>query len=128
MMFGKHITVGEPETVAQDRVVFELEDLVVEKYPLRIRDVNFKLRAGEVIGLAGMEGSGQDILLRACVGLLRPVSGRVIVNDKDLTNKNYLDFMENGVSFLPASRLEEGLIPGLTLAEHFTITLDSKKE
>jgi simple sugar transport system ATP-binding protein len=128
MMFGKHITVGEPETVAQDRVVFELEDLVVEKYPLRIRDVNFKLRAGEVIGLAGMEGSGQDILLRACVGLLRPVSGRVIVNGKDLTNKNYLDFMENGVSFLPASRLEEGLIPGLTLAEHFTITLDSKKE
>ncbi len=128
MMFGKHISLGVPESVAQERVVFELEDLVVETYPLRIQNVNFQLRAGEVIGLAGMEGSGQDILLRACVGLLRSVSGRVIVNGKDLTNKNYLEFMENGVSFLPASRLEEGLVPGLTLAEHFTITMDDKKE
>lgn len=128
MMFGKHITIGDPETVAQDRVDFELIDLVVEKYPLIIKDVNFKLHAGEVIGLAGMEGSGQNILLRACAGLLRPVSGHVIVNGQDLTNKNYLSFMENGVSFLPASRLEEGLVPGLTLAEHFTIVMDRKEE
>jgi general nucleoside transport system ATP-binding protein len=120
MMFGKQIVLKELESVAQDKVVFELQDLYVEQYPLVIENVNFSLRAGEVIGLAGMEGSGQDVLLRACTGLLRPVSGRVIVNGKDLTGKNYLEFMKNGVAFLPASRLEEGLVPGLTLAEHFT--------
>jgi len=74
-----------------------------------------------------MEGSGQDVLLRACVGLLRSVSGCVTVNGKDMTHKNYLEFMENDVSFLPASRLEEGLVPGLTLAEHVTITEEGKK-
>jgi general nucleoside transport system ATP-binding protein len=73
-----------------------------------IENVNFRLHAGEVIGLAGMEGSGQDVLLRACAGLLRPVSGRVIVNGKDLTGRNFHDFMRSGVAFMPASRLEEG--------------------
>jgi simple sugar transport system ATP-binding protein len=124
MMFGKQIKVGTPESVAIDQISFELNNLIVEKYPLRIGPVDFQLRKGEVVGLAGMEGSGQDLLLRACVGLLRPVAGRVIVNGKDLTNKNYLEFMDNGVSYLPASRLEEGLIPGLTLTEHFIITAD----
>jgi len=127
MMFGRRITLSNPKPLAQDRVVFELEDLSVEKYPLEIGPVNFNLHAGEVVGLAGMEGSGQDVLLRACVGLLRSVSGRVIVNGKDLTHKNYLKFMENDVSFLPASRLEEGLVPGLSLAEHVTITAEGKK-
>lgn len=127
MMFGKVITLGERNNFSQEKVVLALKDLYIEQYPLRIDNVNFQLRAGEVIGLAGMEGSGQDILLRACVGLIRPISGKVIVMDKDLSNKNYHEYLENGVSFLPASRLEEGLVPGLTLAEHYTIAGDEKK-
>ncbi len=128
MMFGKQITLKDPTPLGQETVVFQLQDIVVEQYPLVIENVTFSLHAGEVIGLAGMEGSGQDMLLRACVGLLRPVSGRVIVNGNDLTGKNYLKFMENGVAFLPASRLEEGLVPGLTLAEHFTLVTDQKEQ
>ena len=128
MMFGKQIKVGSPVTVATEEINFTIDDLIVEKYPLRIGPVDFQLRKGEVVGLAGMEGSGQDLLLRSCVGLIRPVAGRVIVKNKDLTNKNYLDFMENGISYLPASRLEEGLVPGLTLTEHFTITADRENE
>jgi len=104
-----------------------LKDLYIEQYPLRIENVNFNLHAGEVIGLAGMEGSGQSTLLRACVGLIRPISGNVIVKGKDLSHKNYHEYLNNGVSFLPASRLEEGLVPGLTLSEHFTIAGDEKK-
>jgi simple sugar transport system ATP-binding protein len=128
MMFGKKITLKELASVAQNEVVFALEDLYIEQYPLMIENVNFNLHAGEVIGLAGMEGSGQDVLLRACVGLLRPVSGRVVVNGKDLTGKNYLEFMQEGVAFLPAARLEEGLVPGLTLAEHFTLVAEQEKQ
>ena len=128
MMFGKQIALKELKSVAQEKIVFELQDLYIEQYPLTIEKVNFHLHAGEVIGLAGMEGSGQDVLLRACAGLLRPVSGYVIVDEKDLTGKNYFEFMKNGVAFLPASRLEEGLVPGLSLAEHFTVTTENKKQ
>lgn len=127
MMFGKVIKLGEKYNFTQEEVVLELDDLTIEQYPLRIENVNFQLRAGEVIGLAGMEGSGQDILLRACVGLIRPVSGKVIEKGINLSNKNYLEYLKSGVSFLPASRLEEGLVPGLTLAEHFTIAGEEKK-
>ncbi|MBW6473467.1 MAG: ATP-binding cassette domain-containing protein [Anaerolineaceae bacterium] len=127
MMFGKVITLGDRNNVSQSNIVFELKNIFVEQYPMRIENVNFRLQAGEVIGLAGMEGSGQDVLLRACVGLIRPISGSVIVIGKDLTGKNYHEFMKNGVSFLPASRLEEGLVPGLTLAEHFTIAGEETK-
>jgi simple sugar transport system ATP-binding protein len=127
MMFGKVISLGDRFCVSREKTVLELKELYIEQYPLRIENVNFQLHAGEVIGLAGMEGSGQDTLLRACVGLIRPISGKVIVKDKDLSHKNYHDYMKNGVSFLPASRLEEGLVPGLTLAEHFTIAGDEEK-
>jgi simple sugar transport system ATP-binding protein len=127
MMFGKVITLGERTNVSQEDVVLELNNLFIEQYPLKIENVNFQLHAGEVIGLAGMEGSGQAALLRACVGLIRPVSGQVIVKGKDLSHKNYQEYLKNGVSFLPASRLEEGLVPGLTLAEHFTIAGDEQK-
>jgi simple sugar transport system ATP-binding protein len=51
----------------------------------------------------------------------------VIVNGKDLTGKTYHEFIRNGVAFLPASRLEEGLVPGLTLAEHFTLTAENNR-
>ena len=127
MMFGKVISLGERNNLSQKDVVLELRNLYVEQYPLRVENVNFNLHAGEVIGLAGMEGSGQATLLRACVGLIRPVSGNVIVKGKDLSHKNYHEYLNNGVSFLPASRLEEGLVPGLTLSEHFTIAGDEKK-
>ena len=126
MMFGKQITLSTPRPLAQDRIVFELEDLVVEKYPITIGPVNFKLHAGEVVGLAGMEGSGQNLLLRACVGLIRPGAGRVLVNTQDMTRQTYLDFLEHGVSYLPASRLEEGLVSGLSLAEHFSVKAHEK--
>ena len=127
MMFGKVISLGERNNLSQKDVVLELRNLYVEQYPLRVENVNFNLHAGEVIGLAGMEGSGQATLLRACVGLIRPVSGNVIVKGKDLSHKNYHEYLNNGVSFLPASRLEEGLVPGLTLSEHFTIAGDENK-
>ena len=128
MMFGKVIVLSDPKSLAKEEIVFALEDLFVEQYPITIENVNFRLRSGEVIGLAGMEGSGQDVLLRACAGLLRPVAGRVTVNGQDLTGKPYHEFIRHGVAFLPASRLEEGLVPGLTLAEHFTLVTDKKKQ
>jgi general nucleoside transport system ATP-binding protein len=127
LMFGKVIELGERNNLAQDDLQLELSNLYVEHYPLRIEGVNVSLRKGEVIGLAGMEGSGQDILLRACVGVVKPTAGRVLVNGVDLSNKTYHTYQKNGVAFLPASRMEEGLVPGLTLSEHFTIVSEDQE-
>lgn len=121
MMFGKVITLGERSPGKPSEVALELRDLAIEDYRLQIKDVNLSLRRGEIIGLAGMEGSGQSILLRACAGIIRPVAGKILVNGQDLTGCSYHTFLEHKVAFLPASRLEEGLVPGLSLAEHFIL-------
>jgi general nucleoside transport system ATP-binding protein len=126
MMFNKVITLGERYSIAPGSPTLVLKDLEIEDYRIKIENVNQELREGEVIGLAGMEGSGQSLLLKVCAGLIRPVEGKVTVCGKDLTGKNYHRFADNGVAYLPASRLEEGLVPGLTLTEHFILSDDNK--
>jgi len=75
-----------------------------------------------VIGLAGMEGSGQRQFLRTLGGLMRPVGGKILLGKRDLTARPYHAFLDAGISYVPASRLEEGLIPGLSLSEHFILS------
>ncbi len=126
LMFGKAIALESRQDAVPGEPLLELQDLSLEDYRLRIQDVDLKICRGEVIGLAGMEGSGQLMLLRACAGLVRPVGGRIRVSGQDLTGKNFHCFRREGVAYLPASRMEEGLIPGLSLTEHFALAGEQK--
>jgi general nucleoside transport system ATP-binding protein len=126
LMFSKLISMGDRYSPPFGAPNLLLKNVEIEDYRLHIDKVNQEIRAGEVIGLAGMEGSGQSLLLRACAGLVRPVGGRLLVGDKDLTGKPYRAFLDHGIAYLPAARLEEGLVPGLTLTEHFLLTEEGK--
>ena len=79
------------------------------------------VRQGEVVGLAGLEGSGQGLFLRLAAGLERPETGKIRVAEKDMTGKDHHAYRARRVTFLPAGRLEEGLMPGLTIMEHFAL-------
>ena len=79
------------------------------------------VRQGEVVGLAGLEGSGQGLFLRLAAGLERPETGKIRVAEKDMTGKDHHAYRARRVTFLPAGRLEEGLMPGLTITEHFAL-------
>ena len=126
LMFGKEVTLGERQSTKMGDVVLSLENISLEDARLKIKNVDFDIRAGEVIGLAGMEGSGQDLFMRACAGLVRPVGGRIQLNGQELSGKSYHVFKRVGVSFLPAARLEEALVPGLTLTDHFVLAEQPK--
>ena len=119
MMFGKEIVVGERRPCEGELEAVSLRKLSVEDYRLKIQEVDLNVRQGEVIGLAGMEGSGQALFLRALSGMTRTVGGKIFIHGRDLTGRSYHTFKNRGVAFLPAARLEEGLIPGLNLTEHF---------
>jgi general nucleoside transport system ATP-binding protein len=121
MMFGKTISVGERNPCSPGELVLSLQNMSVEDYRLKIQDVSLDICGGEVIGLAGMEGSGQGLFLRAIAGMVRTVGGRITVEGHDLTGRSYHIFKKNGVAYLPAARLEEGMVPGLTLTEHFIL-------
>jgi ABC-type uncharacterized transport system ATPase subunit len=122
MMFGKVVQPDQRVNAGQKDTVLVAQDLSIEDYRLQIRSVNLQVCRGEVIGLAGMEGSGQRHFLRTLGGLTRPVSGSLTLSDnKNLAGKPYPAFMQSGIAYMPAARLEEGLIPGLTLTEHFIL-------
>jgi general nucleoside transport system ATP-binding protein len=126
MMFGKTISVGERNPCSADKMTANISNLSVEDYRLKVRDVNLDVRCGEVIGLAGMEGSGQGLFLRAVGGMSHTVGGKILADSSDLTGRSYQTFKKHGVAFLPAARLEEGLVPGLNLTEHFILAEEPK--
>lgn len=122
MMFGKSVMTGEKTSFCMDDSYIKLKNIGIEDYRLHLKNINLEIKSGEVIGLAGMEGSGQRLFLRMLAGLMRPVSGSILLDDVDFVGKNYLSFQKAGVAYLPAARLEEGLIPGMTLTEHFILS------
>jgi len=121
MMFGRSLPSAGRMPVKLGPVVLRLEGVTIPSYRLTVEGVNLEVRAGEVIGLAGLEGSGQRLFLRACAGLERIASGRIFLDGRDLTGASYRRFLEAGLAYMPAGRLEEGLIGGLTLTEHFVL-------
>ena len=122
MMFEREVSPGERASCTPGRTLLSLSSLCAEHGRTRFDGLDLEVRAGETIGLAGMEGSGQSLLLRTCAGITTPTGGRVYLDDSDLTGKPYRYFRRRGVAYVPASRLEEGLIAGLTLTEHFLLT------
>lgn len=121
MMFGSTVEVeGRSEIELGDRVL-SVRDLGVSERLLSIESLDLEILSGEIVGLAGLEGSGQQTLLRACSGLRSADAGVIEIGGKDVTNLDYAGRLANGVQFLPAGRLEEGLITGLTLTEHLVL-------
>ncbi|MBK8136216.1 MAG: ATP-binding cassette domain-containing protein [Chloroflexi bacterium] len=123
LMFGQPMQQRERISAAQDHKTpaLSLEALTVRDHRLIVRDLTMTIRPGEVVGLAGLDGSGQALIMRAAAGLIRPEHGHVKIEGADMTGSSYRQFMAAGVSFGAAGRLEEGLIPGLTLTEHLAL-------
>jgi simple sugar transport system ATP-binding protein len=121
MMFGRVLTESELTPSPPGDAVVELDRVTLKDRGLTTAELSLSIRQGEVVGLAGLEGSGQRTLLRAAAGLLEPESGRVRIGGKDLTGRGYGEFLEAGVHYLPAGRLEEGLVRGLTVSEHLLL-------
>jgi len=121
LMFGRSLPPVECPPVEPGPDILRVEGMTIPSYRLIVEDVNLEARAGEVIGLAGLEGSGQRLFLRACAGLERLAAGRITLDGRDMTGAAYRRFLECGVAYMPAGRLEEGLVGGLTLTEHFAL-------
>lgn len=120
-MFGKSISLPPRQQTHREDVVLSIKDIAFDDARLSMSGINLEVRAGETIGLAGMEGSGQDVFLKLCAGILRPIAGEIWLEGEEVTGKPYLSFLEKSIRYLPAARMEMGLIRGLTIAEHFAL-------
>lgn len=122
LMFGKELPQVQRKRAEPGHPVLSTKELCLDSIRLQIKGIELSVCAGETIGLAGMEGSGQALFLSSCAGLERAVSGSVCLDDKDMTHYSHHDFKRRGVAYLPAARLEEGLVPGLSLSDHFILS------
>ncbi len=123
LMFGKSVVIQTKEPVELGKPVLEVQHATLEDELVTVRDLSLSVREGEVVGLAGLEGSGQRALLRAAAGLLKPRSGTIRIDGR--TPRTYHEFLDVGVHYLPAGRLEEGLLQGMTITEHFVLADES---
>jgi simple sugar transport system ATP-binding protein len=127
LMFGQMLAQSAREPIALGAPVLEMRDVCVADYRLRVPNINLQVRAAEVIGLAGIEGSGQRLFLRAGAGLLQPCTGEIWIAGAKMHRQPYQKFLDAGVAYLPAGRLEEGLVPGLNLTEHLVLAKRSNE-
>jgi simple sugar transport system ATP-binding protein len=123
LMFGQSIERPARAAVQTGPPILELENLSFPARRMNVQNLSLTVRAGEVIGLAGLDGSGQTDFLRVCAGLGRITGGRVRFDGMDIRRMDYPSLMRRGVAFAPAGRLEEGLVGGLTVAEHFALVM-----
>ena len=106
---------GEPLLIAEDLVV--LDDRGLEA----CRGVSFELKAGEILGIAGVDGNGQTELIDALTGLRRPSGGRIIAAGTDITGASARDVLDLGVGHIPEDRQVRGLVLDFTLAENLAL-------
>ncbi len=124
MMFGQVLVAGDREPAEFGEVALEVDAVTLTERMVQVPDLSIAVRAGEVLGLAGLEGSGQRAFLDACTGLLAPDAGSIRLHGVDLTGRDYQDHRSAGIHYLPAGRLEEGLVEGLSITEHFELASD----
>lgn len=88
---------------------------------LALRGVSLDLRAGEVLGIAGVAGNGQKELSEVLTGIRPVVSGTIIVCDQDLSSKGAKDFTAAGVGHIPEDRLHVGLAAALSVTDNAVV-------
>jgi simple sugar transport system ATP-binding protein len=87
-----------------------------------VRGVDLEVRAGEIFGIAGVAGNGQDELVEAIIGLRRPSAGTVSLVGQDVTGQSPRKMNEAGVAYVPADRHRFGLILSFPLADNLVLT------
>lgn len=94
------------ESAESSRTVLEVEDISASdsRGLEKLKNVSFQVKEGEILGIAGLEGNGQDELMDVLGGLMSASSGHVRIDGEDFTKKSTSEFIKNHVSYVPADR------------------------
>ncbi len=84
-------------------------------------DITFNIREGEIFGIAGVAGNGQQPLSEVITGLLKSNSGSILIDGVDYTNKTPLQIINSGVSHIPADRGRMGIVGDMNVGENLSM-------
>ena len=123
-MTGKEVSLHEiyRPRKAPGETVLEVTDLS----GFNFEDISFNLRGGEIVGFAGLVGSGRTEIMQTIFGYLPAKSGKVRVNGKGLRLNDPSYSIMNGIIYLPEERKTHGILPELSVKDNISVTLLNK--
>jgi general nucleoside transport system ATP-binding protein len=130
LMVGREVLLRVEKTpAAPDEPLLIVENLTVfdERGLPAVLDVSLEVRAGEIVGIAGVDGNGQTELIDALTGLRHVESGKVLLGGNEVTTHSAHDHYDAGLGHIPEDRHLRGLVLDFTLAENLALH-DFEKE
>ena len=124
LMVGRDVQLRVSKEAAKPGdVVLDVADLTVtdETGRVWVNGMSFQVRAGEILGVAGVQGNGQTELCEALMGLRPTVAGRVTLNGRDLTGATPGQRLRAGIAYVPEDRQEDGLIGEFSVADNMVL-------
>jgi len=124
MMVGRAVdlVVSKKEAVPAEPIL-TVDDLYVkdDRNSVVVNEVSFEVKAGEVLGVAGVQGNGQTELVEALTGLRRVESGVIKINGQDVTNASPRQVTEMGVAHVPEDRQRDGLVLSFPVKDNMVL-------
>ena len=124
LMVGRDVQLRVSKEAAKPGdVVLDVADLTVadETGRIWVNGVSFQVRAGEILGVAGVQGNGQTELCEALMGLRPTAAGQVTLNGRDLTQATPGQRLHAGVAYVPEDRQEDGLVGDFSVADNMVL-------
>ena len=124
MMVGRSVSfVTEKEEAQPKEVVLQISDLVVNEnrgVPA-VKELSLDVRAGEIVGIAGIDGNGQSELIQAITGLRKVKSGSIKIKGQEVVGLSPRKITEMNVSHVPEDRHRDGLVLEMMLSENIAL-------
>lgn len=123
-MVGREVIFRIEKTeVEVGETILQVEDLSAlnDKGFQALKNISFTIREGEIFGIAGVAGNGQQELVEILAGLRKAQGGKVILDNKDITHASSLERWESGVGYIPSDRINVGSIGDFSLVENTTM-------
>ncbi|OCL27988.1 D-xylose ABC transporter ATP-binding protein [Orenia metallireducens] len=118
-MVGRDLTNSyPPRTVTPGEKVLEVKNLSSEGV---LKDINFSLHKGEILGVAGLVGAGRTELVRALYGADPKDTGEIYLNDKLINVESPKDSIDHGIGLLPEDRKQQGVVLGQSIKNNITL-------
>ncbi|MGU8582091.1 ABC transporter ATP-binding protein [Clostridium perfringens] len=130
MMVGREVSFKVNKKPAKPGdVVLDIKNLSVKnnKKVLGLKDFSIDVRAGEIVGIAGVEGNGQSELIEAITGLRKSESGIINFKNKDITRESIRNRINSGIAHIPEDRHKRGLVLDYTIEENMVLEVYDKK-
>jgi simple sugar transport system ATP-binding protein len=124
LMVGREVLLHvEKGTSSPAEPLLEVEGLTVvdDRGIEKVHEIGFEVRAGEIVGIAGVDGNGQTELIDAITGLRKPAAGRVRIAGRDVTGENAKHCLDAGLGHIPEDRQRRGLVLDFSLAENLAL-------